>query len=130
MEGAEKQRQINDPMLVQILVEMNRWEDDHRPELQTISGRQLYFGIASNLLTSSEIKTQSMKLLDGRVTDRAIRTRMREFQKMELVEVSGNLLDARNRQALPTEKLIAKINQHTKLLKQLCEIRYLMIAKI
>ncbi len=129
MQGSEKQRQINDPMLVQIVVEMNRWEDDHRPELQTISGRQLYFGIASNLLTSSEIKTQSMKLLDGRVTGRAIRTRMREFQKMELVEVSGNLLDARNRQALPTEKLISKLNQHTQLLKHLCELRYLMIDK-
>ena len=117
-------------MLVQILVEMNQWEDDHSPELQTISGRQLYFGIASNLLTSSEIKTQSMKLLYGRVTERAIRTRIREFQQMGLLEVAGNSLDARTRHVLPTEKLIAKINQHTKLLKQLCEIRYLMIAKI
>lgn len=74
--------------------------------MQTISGRDLYFLIAATLLTDADGKPQSLKLLSGRITDRATRNRMREFQELGLVEVIDNEDDARTKRVVATEKFI------------------------
>lgn len=120
---------VSDPNLLQILIDINLWEVHQGRELQTISGRDLYFLIAATLLTDADGKPQSLKLLNGRMTDRATRNRIREFQELGLVDVVDNEDDARTKRVVPTEKFIRRLNHHLHLFKQLCGVRYLMIDK-
>jgi hypothetical protein len=120
---------VSDPNLLQILIDINQWEVHQGRELQTISGRDLYFLIAATLLTDADGKPQSLKLLNGRMTDRATRNRIREFQELGLVDVVDNEDDARTKRVVPTEKFIRRLNHHLHLFKQLCGVRYLMIDK-
>jgi hypothetical protein len=124
-----EQRGVSDPNLLRILIDINQWEVHQGRELQTISGRDLYFMIAATLLTDADGKSQSLKLLNGRMTDRATRNRIREFQELGLVEVIDNEDDARTKRVVPTEKFIRRLNHHLHLFKQLCEVRYLMVVK-
>lgn len=120
---------VSDPNLLQILIDINLWEVHQGRELQTISGRDLYFLIAATLLTDADGKLQSLKLLNGRMTDRATRNRIREFQELGLVDVVDNEDDARTKRVVPTEKFIRRLNHHLHLFKQLCGVRYLMVDK-
>ena len=120
---------VSNPSLLQILIDINLWEVHQGRELQTISGRDLYFMIAATLLTDADGKPQSLKLLNGRMTDRATRNRITEFQELGLVEVIDNEEDARTKRVVPTEKFLRRLNHHLHLFKQLCEVRYLMVAK-
>jgi hypothetical protein len=119
---------INHPELLRILIDINRWEDLERPELQTVSGRDLYFKVAASLLSDCAEK-QNLKVLSGRITDRATRSRMREFEALGLISVVENNDDARTRRAVPTQELIARLNQHIDLFHQLCSSKFLMIDK-
>ena len=125
-----EQQDVNDPNLLRILIEINQWEDAQCRELQTISGRDLYFKIAGTLLMGAAGKPQPLKLLNGRIADRATRTRIREFQELGLIEVVDNDDDARTKRVVPTGKFITRLNYHLRLLKQLCDDRYVMVAKM
>lgn len=120
---------VSDPNLLQILIDINLWEVHQGRELQTISGRDLYFLIAATLLTDADGKLQSLKLLNGRMTDRATRNRIREFQELGLIDVVDNEDDARTKRVVPTEKFIRRLNHHLHMFKQLCGVRYLMVEK-
>jgi hypothetical protein len=114
--------------LLSVLIEINQWENCERPELQTVSGRDLYFRVAAGLLSDPEEK-QNLKLLSGRITDRATRSRMRDFEALGLIRVVENNDDGRTRRAVPTSELIARLNQHADLFHQLCSNKFLMIHK-
>lgn len=122
-----KQQGVNDPDLLRILIDVNQWEDAEYRELQTISGRDLYFKIAGTLLTDASGKPQPLKLLNGRITDRATRTRIREFQELGLVVVVDNEDDARTKRVVPTDKFITRLNHHLRLFRKLCDARFLMV---
>jgi hypothetical protein len=124
-----EQRGVNDPNLLRILIEINQWEDNQGREFQTVSGRDLYFKIAATLLDGSTDKKQPLKLLSGRITDRATRNRIREFQELGFVEVVQSDLDTRSKRVVPTDKFVTRLNLHLYLFKQLCDLRYLMVEK-
>jgi len=83
----KKTQPITDTNLLDGLIELNQWEDSQCPELQTVSGRDLYYKVAATTLVDDLDKTQSLTLLSGRVTDRATRIRIKEFQALGLVTV-------------------------------------------
>jgi len=115
--------------LLAILIEIHQWEDCQMEELHTVSGQALYFKIASSLLTDSKGKLQPLKLLNGRITDRAMRTRIREFQELGLVDVVDSEIDARTKGVVSTDLFLKHLDDHLKLFKQLCDERYLMVEK-
>lgn len=120
---------VSEPHLLRILIEINQWEDSHRRELQTISGRDLYFRIAASMLEDATGKKQPLKLLSGRITDRATRSRIREFEALGLVEVVGNEEDARTRRVIPTGEFIRRLNQHLHMFKRFFDKWYLMVER-
>ncbi len=120
---------VSEPHLLRILIEINQWEDSHRRELQTISGRDLYFRIAASMLEDATGKKQPLKLLSGRITDRATRSRIREFEALGLVEVVENEDDARTRRVIPTVEFIRRLNQHLHMFKRFSDARHLMVVK-
>ncbi len=120
---------VSEPHLLRILIEINQWEDSHRRELQTISGRDLYFRIAATMLEDATDKKKPLKLLSGRITDRATRSRIREFEALGLVDVMENEVDARTRRVIPTGEFIRRLNQHLHMFKRFCDMRYLIVAR-
>ena len=114
---------INDANLLWMMIQMHDWEARHLPELQTRTGRELYFRIAEEYLKDPK-SPQLLKLLQGRSTDRAIRQRMRQFEKMGLIEVSKNAEDKRTRRVVPTEFFLQRLNQHLNQWEKLSKNRF------
>ena len=125
----KKTQPITDTNLLRVLIELNQWEDSHCPELQTVSGRDLYYKVAASMLVDDSDKTQPLKLLSGRVTDRATRIRIREFQALGLVTVVESENDARTRRVVPTALFVSRLNEHVSWFKRLCNQRFLMLDR-
>jgi hypothetical protein len=125
----KKTQPITDTNLLHVLIELNQWEDSQCPELQTVSGRDLYYKVAASMLVNDSDKTQPLKLLSGRVTDRATRIRIREFQALGLVTVVESENDARTRRVVPTALFASRLNEHVSWFKRLCNQRFLMLDR-
>jgi hypothetical protein len=124
----EFENSVNEPNLLRVMIQMHDWENRQRQELQTLTGRDLYFRIAEVCLNDSQLP-QQLKLFDGRSTERAIRQRMREFEELGLIDVSNNMSDQRTKCVLPTEKFLQHLNQHLDQLRFFCDRRFLMMEK-
>ena len=124
----EFENSVNEPNLLRVMIQMHDWENRQRQELQTLTGRELYFRIAEVCLNDSQLP-QQLKLFHGRSTERAIRQRMREFEELGLIEVSNNMSDQRTKCIVPTEKFLQHLNQHLDLLRIFCDRRFLMVEK-
>jgi hypothetical protein len=81
------------------------------------------------MLEDATDKKQPLKLLSGRITDRATRSRIREFEALGLVDVMENEVDARTRRVIPTGEFIRRLNQHLHMFKRFCDVRYLMVER-
>jgi hypothetical protein len=124
----EFENSVNEPNLLRVMIQMHDWEDRQRQELQTLTGRELYFRIAEVCLNDSQLP-QQLKLFHGRSTERAIRQRMREFEELGLIDVSNNMSDQRTKCVVPTAKFLQHLNQHLDLLRFFCDRRFLMVEK-
>jgi hypothetical protein len=124
----EFEKSVNEPNLLRVMIQMHDWEVNQREELQTLTGRDLYFRIAEVCLNDLQ-STQQLKLFQGRSTERALRQRMREFEEVGLIHVSNNTSDQRTKCVVPTEKFLQHLNQHLDRLKFLCDRRFLMVDK-
>jgi hypothetical protein len=114
--------------LLRVMIQMHDWELRHLPELQTVTGRELYFRISEEYLKDPQ-SPQLLKLLQVRSTERAIRQRVRQFEEMGLIDVSNNTKDKRTKRVVPTEFFLLRLNQHLDQLKKLCDGRFLMVDK-
>lgn len=119
---------VHEPNLLRVLIQIHEWEDRQQQALQTLSGRNLYFRLASSYLDVSQ-SPQQLKCLQGRTTERATRQRMREFQELGLVDISNHESDQRSKTAIPTEKFLLNLNQHLDQIKHMCDQRFLMLDK-
>jgi hypothetical protein len=124
----EFENSVNEPNLLRVMIQMHDWENRQLQELQTLTGRELYFRIAEVCLNDSQLP-QQLKLFHGRSTERAIRQRMREFEELGLIDVSHNMSDQRTKCVVPTEKFLQHLNQHLDLLRFFCDRRFLMMEK-
>ena len=75
-------------------VEFTKWEWRNVPVLRTVVGQHVYFSIVTQMLeTSNDKGARSIKqvLNHPGYTDRAIRLKLRELERMGLIEsVSGD----------------------------------------
>lgn len=124
----EFQRIVNEPNLLRVMIKMYRWEQSQRQEFRTLSGRDLYFRIASIYLDYPELAKNFKQMFDPQ-TERVARLRMREFEGVGFIETSSNAMDLRAKQVIPTEKFLIYLNEHLKHFKKICNQHYLMIEK-
>jgi hypothetical protein len=113
---------VNGSHMLRVMIQMHEWEGHHLPEMQTITGRELYFRIAEEVLNDPQ-SPQRLKLLQVRSTERAIRQRMRRFKEMGLIDVLNNTTDKRTKRVVPTEIFFLNLNQYLEQLKKLCNGR-------
>ena len=110
-------------------MQIHQWECNHLEELGTISGRDLYLRLAVGLLEDDK-NTQTLKLLQGPLTERATRQRIKEFQANDLIEViQPTSADLRTKRAVPTAKFVHRLNLHLDLLMQMYEEHFVIIKK-
>lgn len=122
------QTMVHQPNLLKVMIQIREWENVSCHELQTLSGRDLYFRIAARYLEGLD-SPQQLKLLHGQLTERTTRLRMREFETQGLIHVARNDADQRTRQAIPTEKFLQNLNMHLNQMKTLCDVHYVMVDK-
>jgi hypothetical protein len=101
------------------MAQLNEWERQNVPFIYTPTGRDLYLTLAHQAASQNEGEEKPLKTMVVCQTDRAMRNRIREFERLELVEVLQSPTDARARVLHPTEKLLNTFLKHTEML---CEI--------
>lgn len=119
---------VSDSNLLRVMTQMHDWEGRYMPELQTVTGRDLYFRIAKGVLNDPQ-SPQLLKLFQVKSTERAMRQRMRQFEEMGLIDVSSNTSDKRTKRVVPTDIFLLNLNQHLDQLKKLCNGLFLMVDK-
>jgi hypothetical protein len=113
---------IHDPCFLRLLIALNRWEGSDQNDFQTVSSRELFYLIAESLLDKGQtLKYQTLKFLNGRLTERAMRQRVREFEVLGLITTSSNPADIRSKKLMASNKFIALLNKNVTLQRQICE---------
>jgi hypothetical protein len=117
--------------LLCVLAEIHEWEIEHHVVFKTVLGRALYFGILHAHLNGHRLDHTSLKQLVNPdvATDRGVRLRMREFEKIGLIYVELNTIDKRTKRIVPTEKLIELMNAHASQFMRLFQKRFIVIKK-
>lgn len=111
---------------------MHQWEWDQLPGGRTLVGRHVYFCIAKEVLLSGGFQTgQPLKqiLFHPELTDRAIRSKLREFELEGYLEMVPGAADKRYRQLVPTQALIDAIHNHADAMRQAIEKKVYCIVK-
>jgi DNA-binding MarR family transcriptional regulator len=114
------------------LIELKQWEWFNVPVLHTVVGRHVYFSIATQLLDkSAEPGVRSLKqvLNHPGYTDRAIRMKLREMERMGLIESESSEIDKRARYVQPTPKFEQLVETHAQFYRSLLEKEYILLEK-
>jgi DNA-binding MarR family transcriptional regulator len=114
------------------LIELKQWEWSNVPILKTVVGRHVYFSIANQMLEKNNDQTdRSLKqvLTHPGYTDRAIRMKLREMERMGLIESMSSDIDKRVRYVLPTPKFEQLVETHAKVYRSLLEKEYILLEK-
>jgi hypothetical protein len=120
---------VRHPELLRVLMQIHQWECTQQEEVGTISGRDLYLRLAVGLLEDDEMP-QTLKFLQGPLTERATRQRIREFQANGLLDlIQPQSSDLRTKRAVPTAKFVNRLNLHLDLMMQMCEAHFVMIKR-
>lgn len=125
---SESESDVHALNLLRVLIQIHDWEDAHNDELKTMSGRSLYFRLAASYLDDPKMP-QQLKRLNGRLTERSTRNRMREFEQQGLMNINDSESDQRAKRAMPTKLFLKHLNDHLDMLKKMCDEKFVMLDK-
>ena len=114
------------------LIELKQWEWCNLPLLHSVIGRHVYFSIATELLDKPNepgIRSLKQVLNHPGYTDRAIRMKLREMERMGLISSVHSDIDKRVRYVLPTPKFEQLVETHAKYYRSLLEKEYIILEK-
>ncbi len=115
--------------VLSVFIALNAWGQNEIEAFQTQSGRSLYYQLAQTMLDTESTGGGLLKQGHGRVCERAIRGRIRKFQKAGLLVVKCSHQDRRAKQIVPTEKFVKDLSKQLDHCIGLLENRYLLIEK-
>lgn len=118
--------------LLSNLIALKQWEWSNVPVLRTSIGRHVYFSIATEMLEkTNEPSSRSLKqvLNHPDFTDRSIRMKLREMERLGLIFSVSSDIDKRVRFVKPTPKFEQLIETHAKFYKSLLEKEYILLEK-
>lgn len=118
--------------ILEVLVELNQWEWSNVPVLQSVIGRHVYFSIATEILTQSQnTGVRSLKQVFNHpgYTDRAIRLKLREMERIGLIKTDCSATDKRVRFLVPTPKFVELIESHAKFYQHLLNKEFMVLEK-
>jgi len=97
---------------------VHQWETSKNPLLSTIVGRHIYICIISEIEQNypTKILSKSLKQIftHPTLTDKAIRLKLRDLEAKGYIKTEVNDFDARAKRILVTDKFVALMNEHKK----------------
>lgn len=121
--------------LLKVLAEVQLWEVSNLSLLQTVAGRQLYFGLIRHIAVQGDsgLSVESMKKIyydkGINLTERGVRLTIRSFEADGVLTLNRALNDGRSRRIFLTEKLQEQMRNHALILKEALDKNYLLIEK-
>ena len=121
--------------LLKVLAEVQLWEGANATMLQTIAGRQLYFGLIRHITNQGEkgLAVESMKEIyydkGIHLTERGVRLTIRAFEADGVVATEQAKKDKRSRRIFLTKKIEEQMLKHALILKKALEANFLVIKK-
>ena len=96
------------------LAAISEWERKHLPFIKSTSGRDLYFLIVKHFLLPDKVAPLiPLKSFTFDLTDKAMRQRMHEFEKLGLLAIEVSAEDGRSKTIRPTARLHRLFISHT-----------------
>ena len=116
-------------LLLCVMAEIHEWEIEHHPALQTMVGRSLYFRIVHAHLNDHQFNKASLKQLiyPDVATERGIRLRIREFEKLGLIGIELNTSDKRTKKIMPTDKFLDLVSAHQRQVRLIFQKRFIVL---
>jgi hypothetical protein len=121
--------------LLRVLADVQLWEVTNSSLLQTVAGRQLYFGLIRHLVNQdkSGLTVESMKQIyfdkGINLTERGVRLTIRSFEADGVLVLDRSETDRRSRRIFLTEKFEDQMRNHALAIKKELEKKYLVIKK-
>lgn len=114
--------------LLDLLIALNELESVPSNAFKTLSGRMLYYQMAKTFCPHRQLPS-ALKGRFGRLSERAIRERMRAFESEQLLMCHPGSRDARTRKLVPTVKFFNLLEEHLTRCQKALEARYFLIEK-
>jgi hypothetical protein len=114
------------------LIELSQWEWTNIPVINSVIGRHVYLSLASELLSKSDDSgPRSLKQVLNHPghTDRAIRIKLLEMERMGLVTRAYSEGDKRVRPVVPTAAFAELLEKHAKFYRSLLEKDFILLEK-
>lgn len=123
------ERKIDDLKMLRVLIELNQLHIGDEDIFKTASGRDIFYGISASFINKSYAKKANLKAITSVVSDRALRTRLREFQRLGLLRVIANASDGRVRIIDPTQIFVDHVNKKLSDLSVILKKHFYLIEK-
>jgi hypothetical protein len=111
------------------LAELYMWECKNLPILHSNSGRALYNSLIQHFLFESIKQDLPLKSFQAFQSDRVMRLRIQEFEKLGLVTVHVSHEDGRSKTLSPTQKFFDIVDRHTLAMRAIFLERFHIIKK-
>ena len=114
---------------VQVMSAMHEWELQNIDLLCCMTGRQIYFPLATNTLVSSSRCQIKEILVSDHLSEKAMRNRLGSLIQKGLINVKPGEHDKRTKQLLISDKFDSVVNAHVNEFYRLLSERFFIIDK-
>lgn len=114
--------------MLDLLIALNDIEALQGRAFSTLSGRTLYYQMAKTFCQHRQ-QPPVLKARLGKLSERAMRDRLRAFEEDHWLECQPGRWDARTRKLVPTDKFFDLLEKHLCRCQQALESRYFLIEK-
>lgn len=117
--------------LIHGLIELDEWERANSTFFQSVTSRYLYFKIAERSVIEGSLVNRSLKDLYQTpfLSEKALRIRLREFERDGVIESVQSGQDKRSRFLMPSEKFYESVYLHAEQAKRIFSERFYLIKK-
>lgn len=121
--------------LLKVLAELQFWEVSNSTLLQSVAGRQLYFGLIRHIAFQGDagLTVDSMKKIyydkGINLTERGVRLTIRSFEAAGILVLGRAVNDGRSKRIFLTQKFQKQMQDHALIFKEVLEKNYLLIEK-
>jgi hypothetical protein len=124
----------SDLRLMHSLCDLHKWNWSDHPVVNSLVGRHIYLSLSKDFYASQLglVGPQSLKqvLFDGVYTERAIRLKLDEFERSNLIIRRQNEGDRRCRAAQPTDKFLELVGRHVAYCKSKLGSNFIFVGDV
>ncbi|NDC61186.1 MAG: hypothetical protein EBZ60_04110 [Betaproteobacteria bacterium] len=107
--------------MMKVICQLNDWENQHLTLTHSLAGRYLYLSIAKQMHSKPDSASPLLKGIycNKDLSERALRYKLREFEKQGLIAFEPSSTDKRSKRILPSDSLVQAMTAHADALQHL-----------